>query len=52
MLIWVLEALMEILVEELGNHLYLKTAYSESRWVVYQPGQSESKSSPCRCYNR
>ncbi|KAJ9101966.1 hypothetical protein QFC20_005115 [Naganishia adeliensis] len=34
-------ALMEILVEELGNHLYLKTAYSESRWVVYQPGQSE-----------
>jgi hypothetical protein len=32
-------------VEELSNHLYLKTAYSESRWVVYQPGQSDSTSS-------
>ncbi|KAI5455480.1 exocyst subunit, variant 2 [Naganishia albida] len=34
-------ALMEILVDELSNHLYLKTAYSESRWVVYQPGQTD-----------
>lgn len=33
---------MEILIEELSNHLYLKTVYSESRWVVYQPGQAES----------
>lgn len=34
---------MEILVDELSNHLYLKTAYSESRWVVYQPGQTDSE---------
>lgn len=40
---------MEILVEELSNHLYLKTAYSESRWTVYQPGQTESKSSMLGC---
>ncbi|KAJ9123257.1 hypothetical protein QFC22_001453 [Naganishia vaughanmartiniae] len=36
-----MNALMEILIEELSNHLYLKTVYSESRWVVYQPGQAE-----------
>lgn len=39
-----IKALMEILVEELSNHLYLKTAYSESRWMVYQPGQTDSES--------
>ncbi|WVQ74376.1 hypothetical protein IAR50_003977 [Cryptococcus sp. DSM 104548] len=33
--------LSEILIEELHNHLYLKTFYSNSRWVPYQIGQRE-----------
>ncbi|KAK6906905.1 hypothetical protein I203_100894 [Kwoniella mangroviensis CBS 8507] len=31
--------LTEILVEELHNHIYLKTFYSDSRWKSYVPGQ-------------
>ncbi|WWC87558.1 uncharacterized protein L201_002448 [Kwoniella dendrophila CBS 6074] len=31
--------LTEILVEELHNHIYLKTFYSDSRWKTYVPGQ-------------
>ncbi|ORY27686.1 Sec8 exocyst complex component-specific domain-domain-containing protein [Naematelia encephala] len=31
--------LYEILVEELHNHLYLKTIYSDSRWRSHAPGQ-------------
>ncbi|WWC59934.1 uncharacterized protein I303_102497 [Kwoniella dejecticola CBS 10117] len=31
--------LTEILVEELHNHVYLKTYYSDSRWKAYVPGQ-------------
>ncbi|ODN76972.1 hypothetical protein L202_05535 [Cryptococcus amylolentus CBS 6039] len=33
--------LSEILIEELHNHLYLKTFYSDSRWLPYQLGQRE-----------
>ncbi|WVQ83526.1 hypothetical protein IAT38_005667 [Cryptococcus sp. DSM 104549] len=31
--------LTDILVEELHNHIYLKTFYSDSRWKPYTPGQ-------------
>ena len=34
----------DILVEELQNHIYLKTYYSDSRWRMYSPGQSSSTS--------
>lgn len=34
-------AIVEIIVEELHNHLYLKSPYSDSRWAVYTPGQTE-----------
>ena len=37
---------MEIMMDELSSCLYLKTSYSESRWAVYEPGQTESKSHP------
>ncbi|WWD16813.1 hypothetical protein CI109_101245 [Kwoniella shandongensis] len=33
--------LTEILVEELHNHIYLKTFYSDSRWKSYTPGQQD-----------
>ncbi|KIR32052.1 exocyst complex component 4 [Cryptococcus deuterogattii MMRL2647] len=29
----------EILIEELHNHIYLKTFYSDSRWKPYTPGR-------------
>ncbi|PCH33923.1 hypothetical protein WOLCODRAFT_135391 [Wolfiporia cocos MD-104 SS10] len=32
-------ALREILIDELHNHLYLRSFWCESRWVVYTPGQ-------------
>lgn len=32
--------LKDILVEELHNHLYLKSYYSESRWKPYVRGQT------------
>ncbi|KAF9162155.1 hypothetical protein BGX20_001841, partial [Mortierella sp. AD010] len=34
-----LEAMAEILMEELHNHLYLKSPYCDSRWVAYTTGQ-------------
>ncbi|CDZ98314.1 Exocyst complex subunit Sec8 [Phaffia rhodozyma] len=34
-------ALQEILVEELHNHLYLKSYYCDSRWSSYTKGQTE-----------
>ncbi|KAF9242326.1 Sec8 exocyst complex component-specific domain-containing protein [Melanogaster broomeanus] len=33
-------ALREILVDELHNHLYLKSFWCETRWTAYTPGQS------------
>ncbi|GAA97566.1 uncharacterized protein L969DRAFT_42229 [Mixia osmundae IAM 14324] len=33
-------ALLEILVDELHAHLYLKSFYCESRWRIYQRGQT------------
>ena len=32
-------ALTDILIEELHNHIYLKTINNESRWRTYAPGQ-------------
>lgn len=34
-------AIVEILVEELHNHLYLKSPYSGNRWAPYTSGQSD-----------
>ncbi|KAG1757763.1 Sec8 exocyst complex component-specific domain-containing protein [Suillus lakei] len=33
-------ALREILIDELHNHLYLKSFWCESRWVAYKPNQT------------
>ncbi|KAF9229101.1 hypothetical protein BS17DRAFT_771020 [Gyrodon lividus] len=33
-------ALREILIDELHNHLYLKSFWCETRWAAYTPGQS------------
>ncbi|KAG0253263.1 hypothetical protein DFQ27_007510 [Actinomortierella ambigua] len=41
------EALTETLIEEMHNHLYLKSPYCDSRWSAYVAGQ-ESLSSPDR----
>ncbi|KAF9973897.1 hypothetical protein BGZ73_002825 [Actinomortierella ambigua] len=41
------EALTETLIEEMHNHLYLKSPYCDSRWSAYVTGQ-ESLSSPDR----
>lgn len=35
------DVLMNILIEELSNHLYLKTHYCDTRWVAYKPGQTK-----------
>ncbi|PWZ02329.1 hypothetical protein BCV70DRAFT_157446 [Testicularia cyperi] len=34
-------AMLEILIEELHNHLYLKSYFCDSRWKTYSPGQEE-----------
>ncbi|KAF9090399.1 hypothetical protein BGX29_011503 [Mortierella sp. GBA35] len=34
-----LESMAEILMEELHNHLYLKSPYCDSRWATYTTGQ-------------
>ncbi|KAI8594318.1 hypothetical protein EDD21DRAFT_428487 [Dissophora ornata] len=34
-----LESMAEILMEELHNHLYLKSPYCDSRWAAYTTGQ-------------
>ncbi|KAG0333567.1 hypothetical protein BG000_009064 [Podila horticola] len=40
-----LESLAEILMEELHNHLYLKSPYCDSRWANYTTGQEALPSS-------
>lgn len=35
------QTLTDILIEELQNHLYLKTYYSDTRWQPYTPGQQD-----------
>ncbi|KAF8951793.1 hypothetical protein BGZ46_003796 [Entomortierella lignicola] len=40
-----LEAMAEILMEELHNHLYLKSPYCDSRWTAYTTGQEALPSS-------
>jgi exocyst complex component 4 len=34
-----LQALREILIDELQSHLYLKSFWCESRWATYSPNQ-------------
>lgn len=38
---------MDILVEEMHQHLYLKTFYCESRWSSYTPGQQDCERTLC-----
>lgn len=35
------QAMLEILIEELHNHLYLKSYFCDARWKVYTQGQEE-----------
>ncbi|KAJ1028347.1 hypothetical protein NDA18_003011 [Ustilago nuda] len=35
------QAMLEILIEELHNHLYLKSYFCDARWKVYSAGQEE-----------
>jgi hypothetical protein len=37
------ETLRDILIDELHNHLYLKSFWCESRWATYTVGQQSSK---------
>ena len=39
------QALRDILIDELHNHLYLKSFWCENRWVAYVVGQQSSESS-------
>jgi hypothetical protein len=39
-----IQALRDILIDELHNHLYLKSFWCENRWAVYTVGQQSSKS--------
>ncbi|UZJ53559.1 hypothetical protein CBS101457_002879 [Exobasidium rhododendri] len=34
------QAMFDILIEELHNHLYLKSFYCDARWKAYTPGQN------------
>lgn len=34
------QAMFDILIEELHNHLYLKSFFCDARWKAYSPGQS------------
>jgi hypothetical protein len=38
------QALRDILIDELHNHLYLKSFWCENRWVAYVVGQQSSES--------
>jgi exocyst complex component 4 len=38
------QALRDILIDELHNHLYLKSFWCENRWAAYSVGQQSSKS--------
>lgn len=35
-----MQAMREILIEELHNHLYLKSYYCDARWQPYTRGQT------------
>lgn len=37
----IVQTMTEILIDELQNHLYLKTYYSDSRWSAHTPGQRQ-----------
>lgn len=37
------QALRDILIDELHNHLYLKSFWCENRWVAYVVGQQSSE---------
>ena len=39
------QAMVDILLDELHSHLYLKSFYCESRWRSYTRGQTERASS-------
>jgi len=39
-----IQALRDILIDELHNHLYLKSFWCENRWTAYTVGQQSSKS--------
>lgn len=43
-----LDTLADILIEELQNHLYLKSFYTRTRWTAYQAGQTECESRQAR----
>lgn len=34
------QVVLDILIEELHNHLYLKSFYCDVRWQSYTPGQT------------
>lgn len=38
------QALRDILIDELHNHLYLKSFWCENRWAAYTVGQQSSES--------
>ena len=40
----------EILIDELHSHLYLKSVFTSSRWVAYNPSQQTRKHNPCRIF--
>lgn len=40
------QALREILIDELHSHLYLKSVFTNSRWVAYTPNQQTREYSP------
>ncbi len=35
------QAMLEILIEELHNHLYLKSYFCDARWKAYDAGQEQ-----------
>ncbi len=39
-----IQALRDILIDELHNHLYLKSFWCENRWAAYAVGQQSSES--------
>jgi exocyst complex component 4 len=45
-----LQALWEILIDELQSHLYLKSFWCDSRWAPYTPNQKSCKSSVLKVY--
>lgn len=41
------QVLLEMLIEELHNHLYLKSFYCDVRWKFYSRGQTQCESPSC-----